>query len=112
MQKFYTEERCLIFDESGNLGSKGRYFVIACVETFEYKSLHNMMKNKLKKAKQQFPSIISHSHEIKAADAYPMVKYHILESLIQKNVAISYIVADLNYVQPRLLQDKNIFITT
>lgn len=109
MQNFYTGERCLIFDESGNLGSQGRYFVIACIETFEYKSLHNIMKNKLGKAKIQFPNIITHSHEIKAADAFPMVKYHILESIAQKNISVSYIVADLKYVQPRLLQDKNIF---
>lgn len=37
----YKNERCLIFDESGNLGSSGRYFVIACIDTMNYKSLHN-----------------------------------------------------------------------
>ena len=36
----YKNERCIIFDESGNLGSSGRYFVIACIDTKEAKSLH------------------------------------------------------------------------
>lgn len=31
-------ERYLIFDESGNLGSSGRYFVIACIDTSNYKA--------------------------------------------------------------------------
>ena len=50
----YTNERCLIFDESGNLGSSGRYFVIACIDTKNYKALHNIMKRKLGIAKRQF----------------------------------------------------------
>lgn len=45
----YKDQRCLIFDESGNLGSDGRYFVIACIDTTNAKSLHNIMKRKLKK---------------------------------------------------------------
>lgn len=107
-QNFYKNERCLIFDESGNLGSQGRYFVIACIDTFEYKALHNIMKTKLGKAKQIFPNVISHSHEIKAADALPAIKHHIMECIVKKNVAVSYIVADLWHIEKRLLEDKNI----
>lgn len=105
----FKNERCLIFDESGNLGNSGRYFVIACIDTRFYKSLHNMMKNKLHTAKKLFTELSSlHSHEIKAKDAYPCIKYHLLECIALKNLSISYIVADLHHVKPSLLKDKNI----
>ncbi|MBQ8488568.1 MAG: DUF3800 domain-containing protein [Pseudobutyrivibrio sp.] len=99
-----------IFDESGNLGSTGRYFVIACIETSNYKSLNNYMKNKLGKAKRLFIELAClHSHEIKAKDAYPCIKYHIAETLVTKDVRVSYIVADLKHIKPSLLKEKNIF---
>ena len=99
-----------IFDESGNLGSTGRFFVIACVETDNYKTLNHVMKRKLGKAKQLFPELAClHSHEIKAKDAYPCIKYHIAETLAKKDIRISYIVADLHHVKPALLSEKNIF---
>lgn len=41
----YTNERCIIFDESGNMGNSGRYFVIACIDTTECKALHNIMNS-------------------------------------------------------------------
>lgn len=105
----YDNERCLIFDESGNLGQAGRYFVIACIDTKEYKALHNIMKRKLKKAKDLFPELSTqHAHEVKANEAYPCIKYHIIECIISKNVRISYIVVDLNHVDSKLLEDKNI----
>ena len=105
----YNNERCLIFDESGNLGVSGRYFVISCIDTTNAKSLHNTMKRKLKQAGDKFPELKTlHAHEIKAKDAYPCVKYHILESILSKELTISYIVVDLQYTEERLLKDKNI----
>ena len=105
----YNNERCLIFDESGNLGISRRYFVISCIDTTSAKSLHNIMKRKLKIAGEKFPELKTlHAHEIKAKDAYPCVKHHLLECIISKNVTISYIVVDLNHIEPRLLKDKNI----
>lgn len=105
----YDNERCLIFDESGNLGVSGRYFVISCIDTMNAKSLHNIMKRKLKQASDKFPELKTlHAHEIKAKDAYPCVKYHILESILSKDVTISYVVVDLRYIEERLLKDKNI----
>lgn len=105
----YENQRCLIFDESGNLGSSGRYFVIACVDTKNAKELHNVMKRKLGKAKTLFPELATlHAHEIKAKDAYPCVKYHILECIVSKTLTISYIVLDLKHTKPTLLEDKNI----
>lgn len=105
----YDNERCLIFDESGNLGVSGRYFVIACIDTANAKSLHNIMKRKLKQAGDKFPELRNlHAHEIKAKDAYPCVKYHILECIASKEITISYIVVDLFHIDGRLLKDKNI----
>lgn len=102
-------ERYLIFDESGNLGSSGRYFVIACIDTTDWKALHNIMHKKLGLAKEMFPALsLLHSNEVKAKDAYPCIKYHILECIANKDLCISYIVADLNHVKPSLLKDKNI----
>lgn len=104
-----SQERCLIFDESGNLGSKGRYFVIACIDTVSPKSLHNILHKKLNIAKKIFPELSNlHVNEIKAKDAYPCIKYHILECIARKDVAISYIVADLKHIKPSLLAEKNI----
>lgn len=105
----YKNERCLIFDESGNLGSSGRYFVIACIDTKNYKSLHNIMKKKLGIAKQKFQELAHlHANEIKAKEAYPCIKYHLLETIASKELRISYIVADLKYIKPHLLKEKNI----
>ena len=110
LMNMYTNQRCIIFDESGNLGTKGRYFVIACIDTMDYKSLHNIMHRKLGLAKKKFTELAKlHSHEIKAKEAYPCVKYHILECIATKDVKISYIVADLSHTKPNLLEDKNIF---
>lgn len=105
----YNNERCLIFDESGNLGSSGRYFVIACIDTKNTKELHNIMKRKLGKAKELFPELaVLHAHEIKAKDAYPCVKYHLLECVASKNLSVSYIVLDLKHIKALLLEDKNV----
>jgi hypothetical protein len=106
---YYRNERCIIFDESGNLGNSGRYFIIACIDTDNFKALHSVMKRKLGIAKKLFPELATlHSNEIKAKDAYPCIKHHILETISEKELKISYIVADLQYVKPTLLVDKNI----
>lgn len=105
----FTNQRYLIFDESGNLGTQGRYFVISCIDTTEPKSLHNIVKRKLNQAGHLFPKLSSlHAHEIKAKEAYPCVKYHILECIAKKNLSISYIIIDLKHIEQRLLFDKNI----
>lgn len=67
------------------------------------------MKKKIGQAKKIFPEIKCSSREIKAVNAYPAVKHHILECIASKDITISYIVADLNYVYSELLEDKNCF---
>ena len=53
----FNNERHLIFDESGNLGKDGRYFVIACIDTNNIKELHNIMKRKIETARLKFPTM-------------------------------------------------------
>lgn len=103
------ENRTLIFDESGNLGNSGRYFVIACIDTNDPKSLHNVMKKAVLKARQTFPELIQHKRELKANEVYPFVKHYILEKIVSKNVRIAYIVADLHHTDEALLKNRNLF---
>lgn len=100
--------RTLIFDESGNLGSSGRYFAIACVDTNEPRPLHIVMKKAILKARNKFPNLNKHTVELKANEAYPCVKHYILEKIISKDVRISYVVADLKYVKSEMLRDTNL----
>ena len=59
------KEHYLIFDESGNLGNKGRDFVIACIDTYDWKPLHNIMRRKLGIAKKMFKELSAlHANEI------------------------------------------------
>lgn len=109
-------ERYLIFDESGNLGRDGRYFVLACIDTYDGNALHGIMRKKIKTARRKFPRQIPKREinrkkkvkEIKTSWAYPCVKYHILESILENNVRISYMVVDLYKVGFRLLENTNL----
>jgi hypothetical protein len=101
--------RTLIFDESGNLGKDRRYFVIACIDTYNARSLHIKMKKKLLAAKRAKPELPVDGFEIKACNADRSTKISILSSIVKKELSISYIVADLLYVFPNLLEDKNCF---
>lgn len=103
-----TTDKTLIFDESGNMGTSGRYFVISCIETNKPKEIHNVMKKKLKQAKEKFSNLKFNGCELKANKAYPAVKHHILECLCKKDIKISYIVIDLKYAEQKLLEDNNL----
>jgi hypothetical protein len=100
--------RTIIFDESGNMGTDGRFFVIACIDTINRKSLHNLMKKKLLAIKKQFPKALFDGFEHKAKDANKTSKQEILSVIAKNQYSISYIVADLKYVSAKLLDDKNI----
>lgn len=97
----------LNFDESGNLGSKGRYFTIACVQTLNQKPLFNVMKKAVLKTKKTFDDF-SEFQEIKASHAYPCIKDYFLNKIVSKDIEIKYVVADLNFVKPQLLKDENL----
>ncbi|WP_254068522.1 DUF3800 domain-containing protein [Brevibacillus sp. 7WMA2] len=97
----------LNFDESGNLGTAGRYFTIACVGTPNTKPLTNIMKKSSLRVKQRFPQFES-EREIKASDSFPVIKDYILRKIASKDVDIRYVVADLQHVMESLLRDENL----
>ena len=72
----FNDERYIIVDESGNLGTDGRYFVIAAIDTKKGKALDNIMQKRLLKTRIAFPKLsIAHTHEIKASEAYPFINF-------------------------------------
>lgn len=97
----------LNFDESGNLGKKGRYFTIACVAGSELKPLKNVMNRSITNVKNKFPQF-KDSREIKASESNPIIKDYMLRKIATKNIEIRYIVADLVHVQQHLLKDENL----
>lgn len=97
----------LNFDESGNMGRKGRYFTIACIETYNTKALKNVMKKSSLKVKRKFPRF-ANEREIKASDSFPIIKDYILRRIISKDIQIRYATADLPFVHGPLLKDENL----
>ncbi|MCD8500711.1 MAG: DUF3800 domain-containing protein [Bacillaceae bacterium] len=97
----------LNFDESGNMGKKGKYFTIACVEMSNTKPLINVMKKATLKAKKEF-SNYANVTEFKASDSNPVIKDFLLRKIASKDLAVRYVVADLEHVKKRLLDDENL----
>jgi hypothetical protein len=97
----------LNFDESGNLGSGGRYFTIACVGGYEMKPLKNVMSKAVLKVKNTFP-LYTNETEIKASDSNPVIKDYILNKIASKDIQVRYIVADKSHVKQSLLDDENL----
>ncbi|MFP3322057.1 DUF3800 domain-containing protein [Planococcus sp. SIMBA_160] len=102
------EKVTLHFDESGNLGSQGKYFTIACVQTTNTKPLKNVMKKAVLKVKEKFPKFKGYD-EIKASDSSMIIKDFFLRKIASKDgVSIRYVVADKEHVSPKLLEDENL----
>lgn len=97
----------LNFDESGNLGRKGRYFTIACVEASNVQPIKNVMKKGILKVKKEFPRYAG-CNEIKASDSSPPVKDYLLRKILSKDIEIRYIVADLHHTKQELIDDENL----
>lgn len=105
----YKNERCIVVDESGNFGKDGRYFVIACIDTGEYKSIYNIMKKIVKNIRKEFINLAKMSTiEIKASNSNMDIKSYVLYKIIKKDFKISYIVIDLKYIDKKLLCDSNL----
>lgn len=101
------EEYFMYFDESGNLGKKGKYFVIACILTKHPKKLHNTMKKTLKKIKKDNPELIFDGHELKANRASKKAKEFIINRICSNDIEISYIVAEKRHIEAQLIKDQN-----
>lgn len=103
-----TKDKTFIFDESGNLGKDGRYFVIACIETSNPKEIHNVMKRQLHIAKRKYSDVKFNGCELKSSKAPAGVKEHIVELICKKDISISYVVLDLENINQSLLNEKNL----
>lgn len=97
----------LNFDESGNLGKKGRYFTIACVETNNAKPLKNVMKKSILKTRRKFDKYKDYK-EIKASESNPVIKDYFLRKIASKDIQIRYVVADLWHTDKKLIEDENL----
>ena len=93
--------KTLFVDESGDLGIKGRYFVITLLAPQESKRISNFMRKFCAKNSIQ---------EIKASQLSFPQKQLIFNKLCSANdYTISYIVADkLNIDNKKILEDKNL----
>ena len=91
----------LFIDESGNLGRKDRFFVIALLYPANKKRLLNIAKH--------FNARMGIG-EIKGSDLLVSDKQHLLFKMNKEpDYSISYIVADKQYINsPKLRQDKNL----
>lgn len=97
----------LNFDESGNMGKKGRFFTIACVVVENEKPLSNVMKKAELKTKETFTKF-KDKKEIKANEAYPIIKDYFIRKICSKKLNLRYIVADLKHIKQELLDDENL----
>lgn len=98
----------LYLDESGNLGSHGRYFTIAAIETTNSKPLNNVIKKTILKTKKTFEDF-KDNIEIKASDSTPIIKDYFLRKIASKqNICIRYIISDKVHVKKALLDDENL----
>lgn len=101
------KEYYMYFDESGNLGNGGKYFVIACILTKNPGLLHNTIKKTLLYVKKNYKNVKFNSNELKANVANKEIKELIINNICKKDVQISYIVAQKKYIQDNLKEDKN-----
>lgn len=101
------KEYFLYFDESGNLGVDGRYFVIACILTEKPKELENKMDKILLHIKKNYKNLQWNGYELKANSCKPWIKENIYKGIVEKDIQIAYVVADKLWIEDRLKQDKN-----
>lgn len=102
------KEYFLYFDESGNLGVDGRYFIIACILTEKPKELENKMDKVLLHIKKNYKGLQWNGYELKASSCKPWIKEIIYKAIADKDIQIAYIVADKIWTEDRLKEDKNL----
>lgn len=102
------EKIFLYLDESGNLGSDGRYFTIAAIETTNSKPLNNVMKKSILKTKKTFERYKDKT-EIKASESTSIIKDYFLRKIASKqNISLRYAISDKIHVKQELLEDENL----
>lgn len=95
----------VFIDESGNLGTKGRFFIIAALATNNGKRIKNLSKRKLIKLKKAGYPL----NELKASNLSFPQKQDILTDLCNEDdFQCFYVVADKKHLVKKILEDKNI----
>lgn len=92
------------FDESGNLGKDGDYFVFSVFATKNPKRFKNLVKKYRKKWGKSIPL-----KELKGAKTSPFQKISLFNDFNKKkDFIVGYIVCRKDKINPHLLKDKNI----
>lgn len=87
-------------DESGDLGAKGKYFVITLLAPQNGKRISNFMKKFCTK---------NQLHEVKSSQLGFRQKQEIFNKLCSANdYTVSYIVADKINIEGKIFEDKNL----
>jgi hypothetical protein len=106
--------KTVYIDESGNFGSRGRYFTIAGTVIDGNKQVRQKELRKIKKvlhdAKLHNSECISSNGELKAANISIDERATFLQRITNKaNFSVNYITVDLKHAMDRLLHEQNIF---
>ncbi|MEA3249152.1 MAG: DUF3800 domain-containing protein [Patescibacteria group bacterium] len=94
----------IYIDESGNLGSQGRFFVIACLIPHNHKRITNIVRRARKKN-----GSIKPLEELKGREmTFPQRQDFLNRLTAKKDFEFAYIVADKNHLKPELVANKHI----
>jgi hypothetical protein len=97
----------IYIDESGNLGRKGKYFVISSV--IPKKDKAKRLKRIIKKSCVRFKVGNCALPEIKSSKLTFVQKQYLVNRICEKSdFSCSYIVAEKRHLESRILNDKNI----
>lgn len=97
-------------DESGNLGSDGRYFTIAAIEinSADHQKLIRNMKRITGQVKRMFPNVATSRGEVKAANSNVIIREYVIRKIIKSYFVIRCITVDLTKIDKVLLKNQNI----
>ncbi len=96
----------IFIDESGNLGKRGRFFVICALMPENPKRLKNIIKRCIAKLARANDTVLD---ELKSPFLTFPQKQEVLQKFSKKDdFHCSYIVGDKNHIYQKLLKDKNI----
>lgn len=91
--------RHIFLDESGDLGfhkRSSKYFIVAALCTENEKTTTRCIKNIRKKLSKKYTQA-----ELKFSESSDVTRRRVLECITKRNVSISYITLDKNWVKPQ-----------
>ena len=97
----------LALDESGNFGKEGDYVVVGGVQVSDGKPILNFMKKQELKFREMYPKNFR-DVEIKHNNAYPAMRHHYIDKIVEKSEKIHYCTSNKRKCDPKMLEDENI----